>query len=328
MKEKIKKMFSKPKNIIFITIIIGAIALVIGWKYIGKAPVVNIGESTNPSIELTSQDNVDLSFPKSGRLESVLVKVGQNVTKGDILAKLSAPDSQGAVSQAKSALDLAEAQYALLNTQYKTTKAQQDLIVENAYKTLLSSGLEGTPNKQDLNVPTISGTYTCGKEGSYKIEPYRSSDNDTGYSFKYSGLESGFAPVKYENPIALGDCGLQIKFNKVSEYFNDTITWTIEIPNKKSSVYMANKNSYELALANREKILTDLSTNIGDSGNENSVARAQVEAARGSYEAALGSYQNNLIIAPADGVVTSIDENLKVGQSVSSNKPVISITIK
>ena len=174
----------------------------------------------------------------------------------------------------------------------------------------------------------MSGTYTCKKEGSYIIDPYASSDSDSGYSFKYSGIENGIAPVKYDNPIALGNCGLQIKFNKTTNSFDGTINWKIEIPNKKSSVYLVNKNNYELALANREKVLTDLSTNIGDNIEDNSVARAQVEAARGLYEAALGVYENNLITAPADGIVTSIDKNLKVGQSVSANKPVISIIIK
>ncbi len=326
MKQKIEKILSKPKTIILITSILGIIILIIGLKYVGKAPVIT--EKIKPSIELKSEKTIDLSFPKSGRLESILVEIGQNVKKGDILAKLSAPDALGTISQTKSALDLAEAQYKLLNTQYKTTKIQQDLIVENAYQTLLSNGIEGVPSEQNLNIPIISGTYTCKKEGSYIINPYASSDSDSGYSFKYSGIENGIAPVKYDNPIALGNCGLQIKFNKTTNSFDGTINWTIEIPNKKSSVYLVNKNNYELALANREKVLTDLSTNIGDNTEDNSVARAQVEAARGLYEAALGAYENNLITAPADGVVASIDKNLKVGQSVSANKPVISIIIK
>jgi multidrug resistance efflux pump len=327
MKEKTKKMFANPKGVIIIAGVLGIIILAFGLQYVGKAPIVNLNENIKSSGEL-SDKTLDLSFPKSGRLESIEVLVGQEVKKGDVLAKLSAPDSWGTVSQAKSALDLAEAQYSLLNTQYKTTKTQQDLIVGNAYQAMLSSGLAGTPSKQTSNTVIISGTYTCEKEGSYTINTYASGDNDTGYSFEYSGLESGTASVKYDNPVNLGNCGLQIKFTNATGEFNDDIDWTVDIPNKQSTVYLTYKNAYELAKATREKTLTDLSTNIGNETEGSSVAKAQVEAARGAYEAALGAYQNNLIIAPTDGIVTSVDQNLKVGQSVSVNKPVISIIIK
>jgi hypothetical protein len=195
---------------------------------------------------------------------------------------------------------------------------------------LLSSGLAGTPDKQDKNVPIISGTYTCGKEGSYLIEPYGSSNGDTGYSFKYSGLESGISEVKYDNPIALGSCGLQIKFTNPSTTgtsFNSNIKWTIKIPNTESSTYLANYNAYELAKQNEEKVLSDLSTTLG-SNSDTSVEKAQISAAQGAYDGAVGAYQNNLIIAPSDGTVSFIDKDLKVGQSVIPNKIVISITAK
>jgi len=279
---------------------------------------------------ISSSGVIDLSFPKTGRIEEVNVINGQAVHKGEVLAKLSAPDQEGAVNQAKGALDLAEAQYASLNSQYATTKKQQDLMVNNAYQTMLSSGLTGTPDNQDKNVPIISGTYTCDKEGSYIIAPYGSSNGDSGYSFKYSGLESGIAEVKYDNSIALGSCGLQIKFTNPSTTgtsFNPNIKWTIKIPNTDSSTYLANYNSYELSKQNEEKVLSDLSTTLGGNG-DTSVEKAQISAAQGAYEQALGAYQNNLIIAPGDGTISFIDKDLVVGQSTTPNKTVISITVK
>jgi len=81
------------------------------------------------------------------------------------------------------------------------------------------------------------------------------------------------------------------------------------------------------SLENKEKVLSDLAFTIGD-GSDTSVAKATVNAARGAYEAALGAYDNNLVISPADGVVNFIDDNLKVGQSATPNKTVISITVK
>ena len=58
------------------------------------------------------------------------------------------------------------------------------------------------------------------------------------------------------------------------------------------------------------------------------MAKATVEAARGAYQAALGAYQNNLIVAPVDGVVNFVDKNIVEGQSVTAGKNVISLTVK
>jgi len=83
-----------------------------------------------------------------------------------------------------------------------------------------------------------------------------------------------------------------------------------------------------LAIENRDKILSDLSTTLGNDSGDTSVAKAQVEAAKGAYEAAKGAYENNLIISPIDGIISFIDKNLVVGQSVTINKTVISIITK
>ncbi len=325
MKNKLTKILSKPKIVIPVVAIIGIFLMIVEYNHIGKAPEVNVALNA-PSSFIESKGIIDLSFPKNGRVAEVLATNEQTVHKGDILARLSAPDQEGAASQAKGALDLAEAEFASLNSQYASTKKQQDLIVKNAYQTLLSSGLEGVPSEQDTNVPIISGAYTCGKEGSYLISPYKSADGDTGYSFVYSGLENGVTSVKYDNPVLLGNCGLQIKFAQTTS-FNVSTKWTINIPNTKSPTYLANKNAYELAKQNEEKALSDLATTIGNSDN-NSIEKAKVAAARGAYEAALGAYQNNLIVAPENGTISFIDKDLLVGQSVISNKIVISITAK
>jgi multidrug efflux pump subunit AcrA (membrane-fusion protein) len=320
--EKFKQLLSKPKSFLPIFALVVLVLSAVLYRNIGIAPGIpaNIGVADS----LTTPDgNISLSFAKNGRVEAVLVKERDFVKKGEVLARLSAPDALGTVNQAKGALALAQAQYASLNVTYANTKNQQDTMVDNAYKILLSSALEGTPSIQDSNVPVISGTYTCGKEGVYILKPYSSGDNDTGFSFNYSGLETGTAGVKYDNPVPLGVCGLQIKFIHVTN-FNANTVWTINIPNTKSSVYLANKNAYDLAVSTREKILADISTQIGNS-NDSSVAKAQVDAALGAYQAALGAYQNNIITSPVDGTVTFIDPNLKTGQSVIAGKSVISI---
>jgi multidrug efflux pump subunit AcrA (membrane-fusion protein) len=323
--KSIKKLLSNPKSVLPVFAILVLAGTFFLWQHVGVAPTVpNSLTNGNPGVTFSDGGNISLSFQKSGRVESVFVKEGDRVKAGATLARLSAPDALGLVNQARGALDLARAQYASLNVEYANTKKQQDLLVANAYKTLLSGGLEGVPNKQDLNVPVISGNYTCGKEGSYILKAYRSSDKDSGFSANFSGLESGTIPVKYDSPIPLGNCGLEIKFTHAEAFSTNTV-WTIAIPNTKGSVYVANKNAYDLAVANRTKTLDDLLVRIGSTSGS-SVARAQVEAAEGAYQAALGAYQNNVILAPTSGTVTFIDANLKVGQSVTAGKPVINIS--
>ncbi len=315
-------IFHKPKLIIPLAVAIALIAGIVLYPRVGVAPAVSLPDASEQLI--ASGAEVRLSFPKMGRVETVLVAQGEVVRKGQVLARLADPQAQGAITQARGALDLARAQYASLNSQYSTTKKQQDLLVENAYRTLLSLGLEGVPDKQDSNTPIISGTYTCGNEGSYILEPYSSSDNDSGYSIRYSGLEKGIMGVKYDNPVPLGSCGLMVKFNPALR-INTGVAWTIAIPNTRSADYLTNKNAYDAAVSTREKVLADLSATIGGE-SDSSVAKAQVSAAEGAYLAAVGAYQSNVITAPADGTVSFIDDDLKVGQSVVANKTLITLT--
>lgn len=322
-----KKSTVQPKIIIPLFAVIAAGLTFYLYSRVGNPPVVSVPQAEQSAAPAASSGTVSLSWPKSGRVESVSVKAGDSVKAGQVLASLSAPDAAGAVAQAKGALDLAQAQYASLNTQYATTKKQQDLLVANAYNKLLSEGLEGTPSRQDPDVPVITGTYTCDTEGSYVIKPYPSSAVDSGYSFNYSGLESGNAPVTFDNAVPLGHCGLQIEFTDTEPFSSNTI-WTIDIPNLKSSVYLSNKNAYDLAVNTREKTLADLSAQIGKGDGTLSVAEAQIEAAQGAYDAAEGAYQNNLIAAPFDGIVTFVDPDLKIGAAASANKSVMTLTSK
>lgn len=321
-----QSIFHKPK--IIIPIVLG-IALIIGfvaYRSVGKAPVINIPSdtTTNNNIVSTNSANnsVALGFPQAGRIASVTVKVGDHVTKGEVLASLDAGTALGAVTQAKGALQLAQAQYASMNVQYANAKNQQDTLVQNAYRTLLSSGLAAVPTVQDdSHIPTVSGIYTCTNEGSYVIAPYASGAT-SGFSFTYSGLESGSGTVTYNTPQSLGTCGLYITF---VPGFSGATKWTITIPNTRSATYVANKNAYDLAVTTRDQVLSQYAANLGQSSNANT-SQAAVVAAQGVYQSAVANYQNDLIVAPANGTVSSIDSGLKVGESVTQGKAVISIT--
>ena len=115
MKEHIKTLPHHPKRVILISL---AIAIVIGiFGYI------KINQKSNDYLELNSEmlasknsvisenQNLTLGFLSGGRIKSVLVKSGDRVTGGQILATLDAGNASGALMQAKAAYATAEANY-------------------------------------------------------------------------------------------------------------------------------------------------------------------------------------------------------------------------
>jgi multidrug efflux pump subunit AcrA (membrane-fusion protein) len=338
-----KSIIHKPKILVPTVLVIAVIIGLVSYRLIGQTPVVNVPADAGASYIATSSDgsiaddnSVDLAFPKAGRVSAVSVQTGDVVAAGQVLASLDAGDALGAVNQAKGALELAKAQYASLNVQYANAQKQQDVLVANARRTLLSGGLsatavhaatdQSTAAVDNSQAPTITGTYTCDKEGSYEVQTYQSGA-ESGYSFNVTGLENGQGAVTYYTAQPLGTCGLFIQFP--TNYFAQNVKWVIDIPNAKSSSYAANKNAYDLAVATRDQVLKQLEANLGQNGSSDAnIAQASIDAAQGAYETALGAYQNNLIVAPMAGTVTFVDSHLKVGQSVTANKAVITVTKK
>ncbi|MDD4989123.1 MAG: biotin/lipoyl-binding protein [Candidatus Pacebacteria bacterium] len=316
----------KPKVIIPAAIIIAFLVGAFFYRSIGNAPVVAIPSSSHSGVSFSdgsAQNSVDLAFLRAGRLAEVSVNVGDTVRKGEVLASLDTSDVQGTLNQAKGALELAKAQYASLNVQYANAKTEQDVLVANAFRTLLSSNLIAVPHsKYDNSVlpvsedqtPVVTGTYTCDTETSYKItDPYA------------YGSFSGYA---FYTTQPLGSCGLFIQFPK-GYSFTNSVNWVVDVPNTKSSTYAANKNAYDLAVATRDQVLKQLEANLGKNGSPDAnVAQAAVDAAEGTYEAALATYNNSLIVAPIDGIVSFVDSHLKVGQSVVANKTLITLLQK
>jgi len=325
MKSSFLRVLSKPKIVIPVTAVLALVIGAIVYGRVGRAPVVTLPaaviNAASPGAESLS---TNLAFPVSGRVIKLDVKVGDHVSKGQTIAALDGGTAQGALNQAKGALELAESQYASLNLQYQNAKKQQDVLVANAYNALLSTALQARPTGQDdPNAPVITGTYTCGKEGSYEIDPYVSGSSSS-YSFNYGGLESGTQIASTTAAEPLGNCGLFIKF---TPGFYVSTKWTIAIPNTSSSSYVANKNAYDLAVTTRDQVLSQLAANLGQGGTSDAnVAKAAVDSAEGTYQTALAAYNNTLLVSPVDGTITFMDPDFKLGQVVSPNKPIISIT--
>ncbi len=301
---------------------------------------------------VTSVTDLALSFPASDILRKLSVVVGDKVKSGTILATLDNRDERAALTSAQGAVASAEAakqkliegasneeikvaQTAVDNAQAELTQTtkEQNQLVENAHRALLSGGLAAIPvdTKTTIPAPTISGTYTSSQEGTYTIDI---SSTGGGGQFSISGLETGGGLVSTTAPVALGTRGLFIEFPSNFTAVSGT-SWTVQIPNTQASVYAANYNAYQAAIQMRESALVsaqavvnarqaDLALKQADARPaEIAAAEADILSARGKLEAAQVAYDNTLLRAPASGTITAVD--VKLGEQVTAQKPVITL---
>lgn len=301
--------------------------------------VRDIERSVKATGEVTSTVDLSLSFESSGTVKTIDAKVGDTVAKGARLMSLDGAQEAAALTRANGALLKAQAEYDQatevtggeeidnLELELENAKREQDLLVANAYRTLLSGDLEAIPDdsSDDTEPPTVSGSYTCDEEGSYKIELY-SSAAASGASYTVSGLEDGYSGTVYTTTSSpVGSCGLYLTF---PEGFSKSVDWVIEVPNTRGASYVANKNAYDLALDTRDKTISELEAALSlkesqvETG-EVKIAYANLVSAQGSYQEALANYEDTVIRAPAPGKVTKIDANL--GERVEAFAPVVGL---
>ncbi len=341
MKNKITKIIGSPKIVVPITLLIALVAGFFVYQFVGFAPKNKIGNQTaGVSTGTVREDGqtIDLAFPKSGRVNAVLIKSGDLVKKGQILANLDFADVSGAFEIAKANyekvlngatstdIDVAKAQVKTAQVALDQIKIQQDILVKNAKKNLLNSGFIVTTDDRlsTATPPVISGTYLKDAEGQIIIDTYNSSG---GTSFKTSGLIETTGMESTEIPQPIGDTGLFIKFSNTV----DRTIWMLSIPNTASPGYTANLNAYQNALATETQTIANATAFLNQAQSalvlKQTTARPEdVTAVLGALQVAESAYKNDFIYAPGDGLITVV--NLNVGEIASANQRVISMILK
>jgi len=322
-----------------------------------KKSDITQGVKADGSVD-SSQD-LALAFQNGGTISEIDVKAGDSVKKGQTLVRLNASSAAAALSQASAALDIAQANYqkllngatgaqldvgqaavqtaqtALDNAKKTQTAAvaQQNLIVSNAQSALMNSGISATPSSGNLSSvsPAISGTYTGAAQGEYDI---RVVSTGSGFTFSYTGIESGTNTVSATGPTQLGTKGLYIQFPSGTIYPSDT--WTVMIPNTKSSSYLTNLNAYNAALQTQNQAAVNAQAAVDSAqavlaqAQQNlqlvqtpprpediAASQAQVESAKAILQTAQNNYSNDILTAPIDGIVTSVDT--KIGETMAGS---------
>lgn len=340
------KLFHSRSSFIGIAVVVIVIVILMahGVGSRNKEVLVTTQVESGPVRELVSvsgiakaEQTAELAFPVSGIVETVHVKIGDEVNAGDPLITLDSralyADRQDALASLAraiadrdellegptlSARDVSAKTVLSKEEALQTTKDTEAQKVENAYRSLLSTDLTAysvDPN-DDAVPPLISGTYTCGTEGVYNIEVF-SSKAESGYSFRLTGLENGTYTISTDQPSALGNCGLRIQFSQSSNYSNSN--WRVDIPNMKSSQYTANRNAYLLAVSQSASAISlaekALSLAKADVTNQNAPARseavARANASIAQAKARIARIDSTIadrsLTAPFAGVITEID---------------------
>lgn len=296
-----------------------------------------VRELVSVSGVITAEDTAKLGFPVTGTLAEILVRKGDYVATGTVLARLDTRSLEASRLEAQAVVagkraELSELRagtrsetrvvstetVALKRAQLETIKRSETIKLANARKLLWTNdlGAYSTDPGETATAPTITGSYFCDTEGSYVLSVFRSG-GDSKYSFKLTGLESGTYEVSFDQPIIFGTCGLRAQFSGSDMYTGST--WTIDIPNKKAASYTSLKNALDLTteeaetailLATRELTLAEASASDTTAGTRVETL-LKAEAGLAQAEAALAQVEAELslrtITAPFSGTITTAE---------------------
>ena len=340
----IKGFYDKKPIYIWAGVIV--LAGVLFWVFSGGAKTnatittvttTDLKQTVLATGQVTSQTDLNLSFPVSGVVATLPVSVGDRVYKGQVLATLSNPSQYAALSYANAGYQKVIAgnsneQVAVAQASLDSAKASldnvtktQDTALESAHRALFNTDLTPTLTSGPVGAtPQISGTYTGTDSGTYVITPYIVGNG--GY-YTWSGIESGSNTINNTVPTALGTKGLFIQFatNPSSDLGT---TWTVTLPNAKSPNYLATYNAYQNAQKNHDSAISAAEAAVKQAQASLDLAKASatsadVAVAQAKVDQALANYENTIIYAPASGTVVHVDT--KIGESVDPKTETIVI---
>ena len=248
---------------------------------------------------------VDIAFNANGTVSEVLVSEGEQVTKGQVIARLENSEAkqaevagaEEAFLQAQQAFDSAQAVALgkLAEANEAVRKAQYDLDYFDIPTDLRDMG----------TTEALSYTAANLEEARVNFEPYR---------YLELQLENQLAR---ENPNKVQVYRSTAKIYKKQlddawADYNRAIKWT---------TLEANLESAKAELAQAQKEYDMLSS--GSSGDEKALAEAQFESARANLAAARAALADVDLLAPFDGTVAGL--KVKSGETVSPGQIAVSV---
>lgn len=248
---------------------------------------------------------VNLSFQAPGTVEEVNVKIGDSVSKGDVLARLSnAGVAEAQLAEAN--LELVGAQQALdaLNRNGSASLAAAWTNYMNAQ----TARAQAERDWEVLNVNTIEDRIEDAKAD---VEDRGSDLQDAKDEFdKYKDLDKDNSKRKTAED----------DLERTQEDYNEAVRKLEEIARERDTIRAALDSA--LAVEAEAKYQYEISAD-GVNADELALAAARLENAKAQVTAAESNLSNFILTAPFDGVI--VDVAVEAGEQVSPETRAVSV---
>jgi len=248
---------------------------------------------------------VDIAFNASGTVSEVLVSEGEQVTEGQVIARLEnseakqaeVANAEEAFLQAQQAFDSAEAAALgkLAEANEAVRKAQYDLDVFDIPSDLRDMG----------TTEALTFTAASLEEARDDFGPYRYLEQQLA---RQLARENPNKDQVYRSTAKI----YKKRLDDAWADYNRAIKWT---------TLEASLESAKAELTQAQKEYDMLSS--GSNGDDKALAEAQFEAARANLEAARAALADVELLAPFDGTVAGL--KVKSGESVSPGQVAVSV---
>lgn len=359
---KIKNIFKKSfwtKKRIIGSIIILIIALIAGYFIFGREKInnkiqtfvvtrQNLQETVLATGQVVSKTDLNLSFQGSGVVRQVLVKAGDKVYAGQLLAAIDQSSAMASLTSAKGSLKQAEANYNKLVNGLTTQEIQVYEDAVSTAKVNLDNSYNGALGTLNSAYTVIYNTFTV--VSSLQNNYFSSSDqqgikvneNKNFISEKLADSKALIEKANSKNSIDKANFGLVANLNSVLNslriirdmcdegvyYSKISATDKASIDTQKTSVNTSISNintlqnsiaSYKIAIVTAENNLSLKQTKPRQEDID--FAEAQIISAKGQIASAEAVLNNLALYAPLPGTITTVD--IKVGEQAVSLKEIM-----
>jgi HlyD family secretion protein len=299
------KEFTMKKSILFILTITALLLTACGGTAT-PAPTLEPVKVTRSIVvaegTLLPDPSVELSFAQPGILAEVLVAEGDQVTEGQIIARLENSEAlQAEVARAEEA-------YLTAEQAFNTSQAAALTNLSDAHEALRKAQLAF----DNFDIPAELREMTTREAMEYtyaKLEVART--NFKPYKYLNERLEWEMRNDDPENPKVYKDTAKIFKKRQDDAWadYRKAIQW---------SELEANVEAAKANMENTQEEFDNLTA--GENAEKMAVARAQFESALANLDAARAALANSQLRAPITATVLSLD--LSVGETVNAGVPV------
>lgn len=321
---------------------------------------VNLEEAVTLTGTVKPSEEANMTFEKTGTVNSLKVEVGQKVNKGDVLATLSSSDDSAKVLEANATL---EAQIALLedlqtgakaetvdNKRAALAKSKTD--VDQAYRNAMDSvrnvSISGNTFVRDNlatlftgninNGYTINSLVSCDAFSENKVNQLRSDAEKSLFEIeKLSNTQT----ISIEELVQIRTVHMKVisdYFNALKDLFSNPCSTSNPTYDSYRTLITSSRNTWQTLstdLSSKTNTIDNLKILVTQAENDLTLVQngeksqkvrqqeAQVKAARARLAQAVSNSEKNQLVAPFPGVITNIE--LKVGELVNPGGKGVSI---